>query len=321
MTPTAHLNWVLGSQGGDMDYILLLLQILCLFGGVVLIYFAAFSYEDEESKVQDKLEGWWVSLNDIEGGLGRKLTGFVKKSNELVDNFLSKLLGESIFSIQFVAISTTLSFAVIIPLLSVTLIQTNFYVAMLISLFMIIRSLMPLWGKSYPIVIPGVLVALIVISPLVLQKENNDPIVNWLVVLWAALSLTSDVAITSMARKLIRKLKDKWGGFLIFILPVFVLICVIIISYFSIFVLGPFSWVYLSVMNMPSIIFSLLLIAFPFMLLVGRVSFTFIGRLFYQVQRHRLILNKKVLWTLAAFQLSFVPFAKPIIAAISSIKF
>lgn len=87
------------------------LRIVCAFLGVLAVYSSIFLREDEEGRLQTKLEGVWLRLSD-------RRTSFVSRHYRAFQNvawaasrILERIFGKRVVSWQFVAASILLSFA------------------------------------------------------------------------------------------------------------------------------------------------------------------------------------------------------------------
>ncbi len=79
--------------------------------GGLLLYGSMFLYEDEQGKVQNRLEGWWVKLDDQ----GREVTSnyglFLRRLSRLTSDRLDALFGDRLLTIQAFLVSFLLSLA------------------------------------------------------------------------------------------------------------------------------------------------------------------------------------------------------------------
>jgi hypothetical protein len=294
------------------------LQALSLATGLVLIYAAAFLYEDEERRVQDTLALWWIRLHELEGGMLPKASALLAKSNEIVSSFMARLLGPKIVSIHFVAVSMVLSFAagplvfgIGTLVLEITSLRNALVALGLVLLGAVLtwRALMPLKTGRAPVRLAMSLSLLLSLSALF--RWDDRPEVRSLFVLIAFLSIASDAVVTVLLRKLLESIGARSPVIFALIAPPSVYAAVAAMSFMSIFVLGPFSWVLLLVSNLPSLFFVSLVLLMPFVLIVGRPILTLLDRGVYTLQRNNVVQNKKLLWTLAALCLSAVPFLGP----------
>ena len=72
--------------------------------GVLLVY-ASFSYEDEEGKIQSRLEEWWIRIDDFKRQALSSHIAFMKVLASLLAGFLDRLFGVRLFSLQSLGVS------------------------------------------------------------------------------------------------------------------------------------------------------------------------------------------------------------------------
>lgn len=90
---------------------LILLRVVVCVTGVVLVYAAVFLYEDEQGRMQNKLEVWWIRLNDRSHHAISRHTKFLRNIASVTSLGFDKLFGESLFSVKFVNVSASFSMA------------------------------------------------------------------------------------------------------------------------------------------------------------------------------------------------------------------
>jgi hypothetical protein len=83
----------------------ILLEISTLAGGILCLYAAVFLYEDEEAKIQNKLEDWWVSLADKQSITVSRHTTFMREVARLETQWFDRLLGSRLFSFRAICVS------------------------------------------------------------------------------------------------------------------------------------------------------------------------------------------------------------------------
>jgi hypothetical protein len=87
-------------------------------------YMAFFMYEDEQGRWQNRLNEFWVRVDDRAKITGRTSTALWNKISELVVNFLNKTFGKRLFSARSVIASVNLSFVIIWVCLIIVLITS-----------------------------------------------------------------------------------------------------------------------------------------------------------------------------------------------------
>ncbi|QDT16762.1 hypothetical protein CA12_28690 [Alienimonas californiensis] len=87
---------------------------LSLLGGIIgigLLYIAVFLYDDEHGQMQNRLEHWWLKMQDYsEMTVGRHVV-FARRVCTTLGEHFDRLFGESVFSIRSVAVSSAYSLA------------------------------------------------------------------------------------------------------------------------------------------------------------------------------------------------------------------
>lgn len=89
------------------DLVFTLLRLI----GALLILSALFLYEDEEGKIQNKVEQWWIKLSDKALSSRSRVTSFMQEVAKLTSNGFDRLLGERLVSLRFTAVSICFSLA------------------------------------------------------------------------------------------------------------------------------------------------------------------------------------------------------------------
>jgi hypothetical protein len=77
-----------------------------ILGGLgVLLVYASFSYEDEEGKIQSRLEEWWIRIDDFKRQALSSHIAFMKVLASVLTSFLDRLFGVRLFSLQSFGVS------------------------------------------------------------------------------------------------------------------------------------------------------------------------------------------------------------------------
>lgn len=75
-----------------------ILRVLAGVAGALSLYAALFLYEDEQGKIQNKLEEWWVGLSDMQSEALSRHTGFMREVARLTTQGFDRLLGPRLLS-------------------------------------------------------------------------------------------------------------------------------------------------------------------------------------------------------------------------------
>src|SRR5437879_6014623 len=83
--------------------------------GLLALYVAAFLYEDEEgrlqNRLQDKLEKLWITIDDLTGTALARHTVFMRSVAVLITYAFDRLFGRRLLSMRAVGTSVCLTFA------------------------------------------------------------------------------------------------------------------------------------------------------------------------------------------------------------------
>lgn len=89
--------------------------------GTSLVFLASLTYEDEEGRLQNKLEDWWIALDERRIASLSWVTSFVQAIARLTGRGLDRIFGKSLFSPRAVAVSTILSISSLFLTASISL--------------------------------------------------------------------------------------------------------------------------------------------------------------------------------------------------------
>lgn len=92
-------------QKSSFTFLIIILRVLVSIIGFLLIYLALFLYEDEQGKIQNKLENAWVKVNDAQTYSLSKHTVFVNTIAKQLTKILNILFGKRLFSLQAAGVS------------------------------------------------------------------------------------------------------------------------------------------------------------------------------------------------------------------------
>lgn len=87
------------------------IRIATLVLAFLLLYSSAFLYEDEEGKVQNIVEGWWVRLREMESTALSKQAAFMRTVATVVTSWFDRLFTKKLFSLTAICVSTCYTFA------------------------------------------------------------------------------------------------------------------------------------------------------------------------------------------------------------------
>ena len=74
------------------------IRVLAGLAGVLFIYAAIFLYEDEQGKLQNRLEQWWIEISDRELTVPSRYAAFMQEVAKVAAEIFDRLLGDKLFS-------------------------------------------------------------------------------------------------------------------------------------------------------------------------------------------------------------------------------
>jgi hypothetical protein len=93
-----------------MPYLVhILLRILAGIAGALLLYVAFFLYEDEEARIQNRLEQIWKRIDALQSSAMSKEVAFLQGATRTTSAILDRLLGHKLLSAQSIAVSMAFS--------------------------------------------------------------------------------------------------------------------------------------------------------------------------------------------------------------------
>jgi hypothetical protein len=92
-----------------MQLLIFVLRAVTTAAGGVLCYAALFLYETEEEAIQNTLEAWWISIDDVARVAVSRHEAFVRTAAILANTMLTKLFGRRLISMRAVGASACLS--------------------------------------------------------------------------------------------------------------------------------------------------------------------------------------------------------------------
>jgi hypothetical protein len=87
----------------------IVLRVLAGIAGAVAMYAARFLYEDEQGRIENRLEEWWVRLDDQRNAAVSRHTAFMREVARFEDRGFDKVFGHKLFSVEAFGASSALS--------------------------------------------------------------------------------------------------------------------------------------------------------------------------------------------------------------------
>jgi hypothetical protein len=93
------------------NFVHILLRILAGIAGALLLYVAIFLYEDEEARLQNRLEEIWQRINEVQSRAFSREAAFLYGVTRATRAILDRLMGPELLSLQSIAVSAAFSVA------------------------------------------------------------------------------------------------------------------------------------------------------------------------------------------------------------------
>jgi hypothetical protein len=87
----------------------ILLRVLAGIAGALLLYVAFFLYEDEEARIQNRLEQIWKRINALQSSAMSKEVAFLQGVTRTTSGILDRFLGQKFLSAQSITVSLAFS--------------------------------------------------------------------------------------------------------------------------------------------------------------------------------------------------------------------
>ncbi|HMD83564.1 MAG TPA: hypothetical protein VKO18_02545 [Terriglobia bacterium] len=320
MSPSNSMLW------STISYTFGLLHVLL---GLMFIFAALFLYEDEERRIQSKVEEWWIKLSDKQSASRSQDAAFMQEVAKLTGRGFDRLLGKRLLSLRFVFISICFSIASVFLLGSIIYTfrkppagesaQGSFLSFLIILAFALVpaftdsKILLGIWWLI-------ILVNLIQIVPLLLfffRTYGGGVAARSVgyVVLALAISLSCDLSYIAITRWILRRISkiDRVYEIVLQILLNLLILALLIwlpmivgekVAKFSLWG-GGTVWVSIELNLIDSIAgFAGLILAF--VLLLHHLLWPMIQRPLYAICRFAPLKNKRLLWTIG-LSLIFLP--------------
>jgi hypothetical protein len=84
-------------------------RVLAGIAGMLFVYAAVFLYEDEQGKLQNRLEQWWIEISDREKTATSRYAVFMQEVARIASDLFDRLLGAKLFSWRAFKVSATFS--------------------------------------------------------------------------------------------------------------------------------------------------------------------------------------------------------------------
>jgi hypothetical protein len=323
------------------------LRLLLVAIGCWAYYAAFFMYEDEEGKWQDRIEKLWVAIDDRKNSTGRRTSLLFNKIAIAVTRGFNRVFGRRLLSIQSVGVSTCYSFAgmfLLVTLLLMIVVQPSNltsplsedvskslsyvqHLCLIVGLVFLLLGALPSLLPSRWFAILSFLPFLFLMSAAIYLIRNHRASQRSIAFFAALLlSLLSDIFLLILVRFTLRWVSATISTFRI-ATAVLIQVSVIVIL-----VIAPFEIATASMVDLrqPGWIFQMLammadLNAFTglasslfllalFFVLLHKVFWPVLSKLFYPLARHKMIRNRRIMASVGTgcFVLAFGSMTTPI---------
>src|SRR5262249_17195077 len=122
--------------------------------GLLILYTAIFLHEDEEGRLQNTLESWWITIADRKTHALTKATVFIKGIANLTSRLFDTLFGPNVWSLQAVGVALNWSLAsLLLTFVMMSLLMREFYKNLALILLMgivhVTLGLAPIIGPRF----------------------------------------------------------------------------------------------------------------------------------------------------------------------------
>src|SRR5437762_2887130 len=83
----------------------IIIQTITVLLAFLMLYLSAFLREDEEGKIQNVVEGWWIRLSDFEKAALSKQTAFMQTVAAIATSWFDRLFTKKLLSLTAICVS------------------------------------------------------------------------------------------------------------------------------------------------------------------------------------------------------------------------
>jgi hypothetical protein len=96
-----------------MSLTILFLRIAAIMLGIFCLSISIFLYENQEGKIQSRLEALWIKIDDLQKATISKHLGFVRVISEAMLSIINRIFGERACSLQSICVSACYGAAIV----------------------------------------------------------------------------------------------------------------------------------------------------------------------------------------------------------------
>lgn len=295
--------------------------------GLIFVYCALFLYEGREGQIQNKIEEWWVRVDDARIVAHSRATAFLRAVARLTVMGFNRVLGERLISLRFVGVSFCLSVASIFLMAFFGAVRTHRPAGgeLFRSAFCITFALLPgLDGRRWVRRLWGLSLLVVALSPatsgfLLFTYLTRGAYFAGRLVGYAALaflvSFIFDVSYVALTRWMLLKVSAGGRGYAVALLVAanFSILCLLLLGplflgvWVSRYWPGGGATIALSFfLNAIDLFAGSAAFLLGLALLIHRFIWPLVERPLYALQRYGVIGNKKLLWGLGV-ALTLIP--------------
>jgi hypothetical protein len=288
----------------------------------MFIFAALFFYEDEERRIQNKVEEWWIKLSDMQRASRSRAVAFMQEVARLTGHGFDSLMGERVLSLRFIFTSICFSIAsiflfgfLVLPFVPKAPAGTTTESAFLWFLFFVALPLVPAHTKSKGLLGLWLLLILVTFLPIVgiilrvSMTRGVGPAARGLGYLMLALgfSLFCDLSYIVITRWMLRRVSkiDRLHEIVLeMLLNLLVMGLALLAPIFlglNVFKYSPTAGAVMFssfLLNSIDFIAGFAALILALLLLLHRLLWPTIQRPLYTIHRFAPIKNKKLLWTM-----------------------
>jgi tetratricopeptide (TPR) repeat protein len=304
------------------------IRVVCFMVGCVALYVAAFMYETEQGKWQNRLEELWIKISDRASLIDSKTIALFNVVAATDTAILNRFYGKKLFSFRMVGLSTITSlaaaflFAVLLDVILPRRINPSplpvsiTRILLLAAAGLILLALPALKTTSRAAVALTLLPIVFFISFWILSRLTHDTRDHWSAEVNAAclISAFSDVAVTTLIRKSITVIGRQVRIWMILLMLCLQILCIAVFTVLPAFLAAVATHPHTDIrvtlflvaaMNITTVLLSIGFIVSLTLVIVHRFSWPVLERVLYPIAEFRVMKNRKLMGGVAALCLVY----------------
>ncbi len=295
--------------------------------GFLCLYMAFFLFEDEEGKWQNKLDGFWVSVDDRAKVVDRTSTALFNQIGRKLISACDLIFGERRVSVRAVATSVNLSLAGVLIIAMFGFAETKDFLGDVIDPIAIAFFVVPIlallglialtihFRKWWALVIASIPIGVLLLAIVTdVQWGDNDKASLTAIVVF--FSVLTDCIVIALVRRLFAKMSTTvtFKG-IVFRLSVLITMSIAVIAIPAIVALhdaltlnlGMLTslGVILAMFNITTSVFCLIPLFMLLFVLAHKLVWPSLSRVIYPLCRYKIVTNKKALKTVGVLCITY----------------